>query len=330
MKDYYKILDLKPDATEEDAKKSYRELAKKYHPDINKEPGADAKFKEVSEAYDAVKSGWRPGQRRQSHGPSGFPFPGQNPLDFFFQNNPIFNQPIDEVYISPDIELIIELDFLDACHGLERMMRYNVKELCSECKDFFSKNGKFDSKKCDDCNGLGKVTQRSAFMSVTTGCRKCNGTGKIVNCSKCNGTMYEAVEKTISVKIPEGIDTNSKLRVSNAGNYFHKEKRNGDLYLNINIRPHPIFKRKDMDIFSEINLDYLDCLLGAEIEVDTIYGKHKLEIPDLSENKRIIMLKNYGIKKMGTHYFTINMTIPKSISKKERKSLQSIKKIRKN
>jgi molecular chaperone DnaJ len=329
MKDYYKILGISPDTSDDDTKRAYRDLAKKYHPDINKSPEAEAKFKEISEAYDAIKSGWKPGQSRGNPLPNGFQFGGNNPFDFFFENNPLFKNA-REVYFSPDIELFIELDFLDACHGAERPLKYSVKESCKECDRFHSLHGRFDSKKCEDCNGLGKTIQRNAFMSLTVTCKKCHGVGAVNACVKCSGRNYEDVDRTITIKIPEGIDSNSKLRVTGAGNYFVQEKRRGDLYLNINIRPHAVFKRKNIDIFTEIDVDYLDCLLGVKKEVETIHGKQEIEIPDLSENKRIIVLKNLGIKKNGSHYLTINMTIPKSLNKKERKMLENIKNARKN
>jgi len=327
MKDYYKILGLKKDASEEDAKKAYRELAKKYHPDINKAPEAEAKFKEISEAYTAIQNGWKPGQKNQQPNP----FAGFNPKDifsnafggfeeFFNQYQPVF---------SPHIDLVIDLDFLDACHGADKLLKYNVREMCSECKDYYSKHKKFSTSRCGDCHGLGRRIQKNAFISITTTCKTCNGTGEIVSCSKCHGQMVQDIEKIISIKIPEGVESNSKIRVVGAGNYIPQENRNGDLFLSLNIRPHPLFRRQGFDIFSEIDVDYLDCLLGTKMEIDTIYGKQEVEIPDLSENKRTISIKNMGIKKTGSHYFTINMTIPKSLNKKERKILENIRKQRK-
>ena len=319
MKDYYKILGVSPQATEEEISKAFKALAKKHHPDVSKDPSADKKFKEINEAYSAIKSGKANPVVDFGRGGPFFDFGG-----------PVFNYADFEErnHINPDLSLIVDIEFMEACLGSDKGVKYKIKDKCPECYSTKIDTGKFAYDVCSQCNGSGRSTRKIGPISITNPCILCSGTGKSISCKSCNGNKYIDKDKAISVKIPAGVDNKSVLKLNGVGNFSYKTMMAGDLLLSINVKKHPIFNRNGLDIYSNIDVDYATCITGGESRVETIHGDELVCILPYSETGSIVKKQGWGIQKKGDHYFTINVSIPKIIGKKERKYLNNIKKIR--
>lgn len=324
-KNHYKTLGLDSSASEEDVKKAYLNLAKKYHPDVNKEAHAEEKFKEIQHAYDAIKSGKGEESEVQfGHNPFGFQFdvPGFNRRG---QSQPQF--------IDPNLVIDIEVDFLTAALGGNSLQTYEYMDACSDCKSHYDKDKKFKEIKCNACNGNGKAVKNMGPFRMVTECPVCQGTGKSIDCNKCGGMKYLKATRTITLGVPEGIDNFRTLRAEGVGHYNYETKSYGDLFIRVNILEHELFRREGLNIFSNIDVDYVDCILGNTIEVDTIRGKQSIEIHKFSKHGDVALLKHEGIKLnngiKGNHYFSINVKLPTYLEKNDKKYLEKLRKKKK-
>jgi len=330
MKDYYSILGLKKGASEEDVKASYRKLAKEFHPDVNKSPSAESKFKDISEAYQKILDGTADQEIPQATQFGGWRSPfGGNPFDHFKDIAFNFGDQHVENVVNPNLEVAIQIEFLDACFGAEKNIRYSFMDKCDKCAKHKEKHGEYKYKKCHNCNGVGKTIHRNGFITMHSTCQSCRGSGKSVECDECNGNIYVRKNTEIGIKIPVGIDNNKILRVQGKGNYSAEKKTYGDLFFHIDIKPHPVFQRKDNDIYSVLYVEYYDCILGNTVAGNTIHGLVDVPLPECSNNDSVVCLNNLGIKKEGKHYFRIHVKMPKSISEKERKILRNLNKYKK-
>ncbi len=318
MKNYYSVLGLNQDATEDEVKKRYRDLAKQYHPDVNKDPGSEKKFKDISEAYNKIKDG----KAKNDYSSGGFDV---DEFDFFTGRQ---GYEINRT-VNPNIDAEISIEFLDACFGADKKIHYNYFDICDKCFESKEKNNSYNYVKCSKCDGSGRTTVRNGFMVIQTTCGDCMGYGKKISCDSCGGSTYVRKSSEVTIKVPEGINTGKILRVTGKGNCGVKRNSFGDLLLHIIVKPHPVFSRNGLDIFSVIDVDYYNCILGGVIGAGTIHGIASVEIPECSDGNTIVCAKKYGIKKEGDHFFKINVKMPKSISAKERKILQGINKIKK-
>ncbi|MBQ8848314.1 MAG: molecular chaperone DnaJ [Candidatus Gastranaerophilales bacterium] len=345
--DYYEILGVEKNASKDDIKKAFRQKARQYHPDVNKAPDAAEKFKEIGKAYETLSDD----NKREiydRYGEDGLSNAGFNPNSFnmgdidlsdifssFFgggfggfsggyERNP--NAPER----GDDLRLDIEIDFLEACFGLEKDIKIRHLEACEECNSTgMDKNAK-DSI-CPTCNGAGRVQKSTqtilgSFTSVTT-CPHCRGTGKNPKafCKKCHGVGAIEKEKNIKIKIPHGIEHGSKMRVANEGNAGKNGGRCGDLYVVIHVKPSKEFARNGFDIYSELEISCLQAILGDEAMVKTIHGESPVKIPQGTQNEDRITLKGQGVPYLGSdsqkgnHYITIKVVIPKKLSQQEEK-----------
>jgi len=345
--DYYEILGVEKNASKDDIKKAFRQKARQYHPDINKAPDAAEKFKEIGKAYETLSDD----NKREiydRYGEDGLSNAGFNPNSFnmgdidlsdifssFFgggfggfsnryEANPNAPQRGD------DLRMDIEIDFLEACFGLEREIKIKHLEPCTDCNSTgMDKNAK-DSI-CPVCGGQGRVQKSTqtilgSFTSVTT-CPNCHGTGKNPKayCKTCHGVGAVEAEKKLTIKIPHGIEHGSKMRVAHEGNSGKNGGQSGDLYVVIHVKKSKEFARHGFDIYTELEISTPQAVLGDEVEINTIHGISKLIIPKGVQNEEKITLKGQGVPYLGSnsqkgnHYVTIKVMVPKKISAQEEK-----------
>ncbi len=348
--DYYKILGVDKSATDTEIKRSYRKLAQKYHPDVNKNnKEAEKKFKEISEAYEVLSDK----QKRSAYdqfgkagvgggGQGGFGgFGGFDSSQFEGANFGGFGDIFDTFFgggrqhtrrtgpqKGADLEMVITLSFEESITNTEKEIKLNKKEKCEHCAGNGAEPGtKINT--CSTCKGTGQITQiqRTPLGSIQTSrvCPDCHGEGKTPEkkCNKCGGSGSEQKVSKIKVKIPAGINDGAVLRMSGKGEAGSKGGPYGDLYLHITVTPSNEFKREGDDIYTSQNIHLLQATLGDEIKVKTIYGEVTLKIPAGTQSEKILKLKGRGVPKMNTggkgdHYVKIVVNIPKKLSAKEK------------
>jgi molecular chaperone DnaJ len=346
-RDYYDVLGVPKTATDDDIKKAYRGLAKKYHPDVSKEHEAEAKFKEVQEAYDTLSDPQKRAAYDQ-YGHQGNPFNGAGGQGFggFGDFGDIFNQFFGggqrsqrrENYNGPqrgdDLEKNVTIDFMDAVLGTKKTFQVDIDDECHVCHGSGAESSK-DIEACDRCHGDGfiNIDQRTMFGTMRTqqACPKCGGAGKIIKnkCKSCGGKGRVKTTKSVDVNIPAGVDNNMSLKVAGYGNGGTKGGPQGDLYLNFRVRPHRVFKREEDDIILEVPVTITQAVLGATIEVPTIYGDVDLKIPAGIDQDTILRMREKGVanvrsKKKGDQQVIIKITTPKNISSQERKLYEQL------
>ncbi len=348
-RDYYEVLGVSKNASDDEIKSAFRKLAKKYHPDINKDPDAPEKFKEAQEAYAVLSDKNKRSQYDQfGHaafsGASGFGGAG-GAYDFSG-----FDINLDDILGSmfgggfggssrsrstktrgEDVLREVNLSFDEAVFGCEKDIRVNVSEKCSECNG----KGGFDEVTCPECHGSGTVTteQRTlfgAFMSKTT-CSRCHGEGKSYKrvCSKCNGRGRNLQNKTITVKVPAGIDTGMRLRLSGKGGAGSNGGANGDLYLEFNVSSHKFFQRDEDDIILSVPLNICEATLGCKKDIRTLYGVVTLTVPSGTNNLDKQRIKGKGIKNStsghtGDMYIIFKVCTPQKLSRKQKELFKEL------
>ncbi|MBR3199313.1 MAG: molecular chaperone DnaJ [Bacilli bacterium] len=352
-KDYYEVLGVSKDASETEIKSAFRKLAKKYHPDVSKEPDAAEKFKEAQEAYAVLSDADKRRQYDQfghaafsgASGQGGFDFSGFDFSDIFsdlfggsfggFSSFDGFSgfggRNSKRPQKGRDTVVKVDLDFEEAVFGTKKTINLNLNEKCDDCDG----KGGHGTKKCDNCNGTGTVSSRQqtlfgAFMTQTT-CSKCGGRGEIFEetCTKCHGKGRVRTNKDIEVKIPEGVDTGNQLRIAGKGEAGVNGGPNGDIYLEFKVKKHPLFVRDANDIHLEFPIDITEAVLGCKKEVPTLEGSVKVNIPAGSQNGDILRLKGKGIsdvnyRRKGDMYITLNIVIPRKLDREQKKLFESL------
>lgn len=343
--DYYEILGVEKNASKDEIKKAFRQKARQYHPDVNKAADAAEKFKEIGKAYETLSDD----NKREiydRYGEDGLSNAGFNPNSFdmgdidlsdifssFFgggfsggfrsrKNNP--NAP----QRGEDLVTEVELDFLEACFGLEKEIKIRHYEPCEACNNTGMDKNATDTV-CPVCHGSGSVQKSTqtilgSFTSVVT-CPNCRGTGRNPKafCKACHGVGSVEKEKKIKIKIPHGVENGSKMRIAHEGNSGKNGGTTGDLYVIIGVKPSKEFKRKGYDIYSELSITVPQAVLGDEILIKTIHGETKVEIPRGSQNGDVITLKEQGVPYLGSetqkgsHYISLKVVIPKKLSVQE-------------
>lgn len=350
-RDYYDVLGIQKGATEEEIKKAYRSLAKKYHPDVSKENNAEEKFKEVQEAYDTLGNAEkRANYDRYGHeSPYGQGFGGQGGFgDFggfsdifssFFGGGGGFNQRQDPFGPAKgnDYERTMTIDFMEAALGTSKTISVDVEQACHVCGGHGGES-KDDVQTCDRCHGQGyvNVEQRTILGTIRTQqvCPKCGGRGKTVKnkCKNCNGSGRERVTKEVKVKVPAGIDNNMSLRMSGYGEGGHNGGPAGDLYLRFRVRPHKAFKRQNDDILMSIPISFTQAALGDSIDIPSIYGDVSMKIPSGTQSGTILRLREKGVAnvnsgKKGDMLVTVNIETPTNLSKDQIEALKAFDKL---
>lgn len=355
MADYYEVLGLKKGASVEEIKKAYKEMAKKYHPDVSKETDAEKKFKEINEAYSVLTDPEKK-QNYDNYGDSYKNFSGYNQqgfgqgTDFDFED--IFNnfgfgnfggfENINEMFgggskrerkdYGSNVKLSLSISFEEAVFGATKEIEYERIIRCKKCN---GSGAEGELKTCSQCRGRGVELkqQRTPFgiFQTQTTCRKCRGVGKVAEkeCKECSGNGFETKKEKLSVKIPAGINTGNHLRLSGKGN--EGKHGAGDLFLVIFSEKHDIFKRDDSDIYAEIPISFAEAALGASVEVPTLDGKADLHIPSGTQTGTIFKMKGKGIKKIdsqehGDEFIKVIIDTPKKLTKKQKELLEELRK----
>ncbi|APB32852.1 heat shock protein [Gloeomargarita lithophora Alchichica-D10] len=356
MADYYDILGVSRGANAEEIKSSYRRLARKYHPDVNKEPGSEERFKEINRAYE-VLSDAEARSRYDRFGEAAFTgVPGgSNYQDFGDIGG--FADIFEQFFggfggqaatggrrrsgptRGDDLRLDLELEFREAITGGEKQIRLTHQETCTTCHGSGAKPGT-QAKTCSTCGGAGQVrraarTPFGSFTQVTT-CPTCNGTGQVIEemCAACGGRGANQVTKKLKITIPAGVDNGTRLRVSGEGDAGAKGGPAGDLYVYLGIKADPQFRREGINIYSEVKISYLQAILGCQIAVPTVDGTHDLKITAGTQPGTEFRIENLGVPRLGNsvsrgdYFVTIKVDIPTHISGEERELLEKLARIR--
>lgn len=351
-RDYYEVLGVSKTATDAEIKSAFRKLAKKYHPDVSKEPDAEEKFKEAQEAYAVLSDAEKRKQYDQfghaafsngNGGAGGFDFSGFDFSDIF---GDIFGSAFggsgfggfgggssSRPRKGSDRLVRVNLSFEEAVFGTKKTIKVDTTEKCSECNGA----GGHGEKTCPTCHGNGTVTseQRTmfgTFMSRTT-CPTCKGKGKTFDstCKKCRGEGRIKVNKEIEIKIPAGVDTGNQLRVPGKGEAGTNGGPNGDLYLEFKVEEHPLFVRDENDIYLRVPITITEAVLGGKREIPTLYGNGTLTIPAGTSNNDKQRLKGKGITdantgRKGDMYVIMNIVTPKKLSREQKKLFEELSK----
>jgi molecular chaperone DnaJ len=347
-RDYYEVLGLSKGASDDEIKKAYRQLAKKYHPDLN--PGnaeAEAAFKEVNEAYQVLSNPETRAQYDQfgHEGPTGQGFGG---FDFSGFGEGGFGDIFDMFFggsgfggsrrskkgpvRGSDVRYDLDISFEDAAFGTKKEIEVVRMENCPECKGTGAKKPG-DVTTCPVCNGTGEVSQAQntafgRFVNVRA-CDRCGGEGTIISdpCPKCRGRKQIRRVRKISVTIPAGIDNDQAITLRGEGEMGDRGGPAGDLYVYISVRSHKLFKRKGYDLHCDIPISFGQAALGAEIEVPTLGGKVKYAVPEGTQTGTVFRLRNQGIQHLrnntrGDLYVKVNIEVPKRLTAKQKELLQ--------
>lgn len=359
-RDYYEVLGLQKNASEEDIKKAFKQLARKYHPDLHPDDATAAEqFREINEAYEVLSDA----KKRQMY--DQFGFAGVDPsynagagadaryggFGGFGDVGDIFDSIFGGGFggfggfggrstaananaprRGGNVSATVTVDFMEACRGARKKIKFSHLEKCDQCggsgadKDTVSQT-------CPNCGGKGTVqtTQRTAFgvISSTHVCSRCGGKGKIVTnpCSKCHGTGRFRTTKEFEINIPAGIDEGQVLRVSGQGDVGVNGGDAGDLNVAVSIRPHELFMRDGIDIHCEIPISYAQAVLGDKIIVPTISGRVEYEIPEGTQSGTRFRLRGKGVKRLGRdsygdQYVTIVVEVPKKLTRQQKELLK--------
>jgi molecular chaperone DnaJ len=320
-RDYYTTLGVNRDASEEDIKKSYRKLAMKHHPDRNPDDKAsEEKFKEAKEAYEVLTNakkraaydqfghaGVDPSVGFGAAGARGFG--GQEGFGGFADAfGDIFGEIFggqagggrgrgNGVYRGADLRYNLELSLEEVARGTEAKIRIPTLEPCATCHGSGAKPGT-QPKTCPACHGQGQVRVSQGFFSIQQTCPQCHGAGKIIPepCATCGGAGRIKKHKTLSVKIPEGVDQDDRIRLTGEGEAGLNGGPSGDLYVVVSLKPHPVFQRENSDLHCEMPISFATAALGGEIEIPTLDGHAKIKIPTETQSGQVFRLRNKGIK----------------------------------
>jgi len=350
MKDYYKILGVDRNATEEEIKKAYRKLALKYHPDRNpNNKEAEEKFKEINEAYACLSDpekranydrfGTPEGLNSEAAGFGSFSYAFSDIFedifgDFFgtFTGYKKRNRPTKGADLRYDLTITLE----EAVKGSEKEIKVPRWVNCDICGGTGIKPGA-KTIICPECNGTGYIRFQQGFFSVSRTCSRCGGTGTYITvpCNKCKGEGKIRKYKDISVKIPAGVDDGSRLRITGEGELGNYGGPPGDLYIIIHVRPHKFFKRQGLDLYCEVPISFPQAALGGEIEVPTMYGKEKIKIPAGTPSGKEFILKGMGVPKLGStskgkQIVRVYIDVPKKLSQRQKELLQEFAKLSKD
>lgn len=342
-RDYYDILGVERDVDSKDVKKAYRRLAMKYHPDRN--PGdtaAEEKFKEATEAYDILSDD----QKRAAYDQFGHAGVDPNAAGGAgFGGGASFSDIFGDVFgdifggggpgggrtranRGADLRYTLDLDLEEAVRGTSVKIRVPSQKECESCNGSGAEKGS-QPETCGTCNGTGQVRMQQGFFSIQQTCPRCRGAGKIIRnpCRSCHGTGMMEEQKTLSVKVPAGVDTGDRIRLSGEGEPGINGGPSGDLYVQVAVREHKIFARDGRNLYCEVPISFVDAALGGELEVPTLDGRVKLKIPEETQTGRLFRLRGKGVAPVrggaaGDLLCRVVLETPVNLTKKQKELLR--------
>lgn len=349
-RDYYEVLGIDKNANDDEIKRAYRKLAKKYHPDLNQgDKQAEAMFKEVNEAYKVLSNPeTRARYDRFGHagaeqngfgggfgGFEGFDETGFGDIfDMFFGGTGFTgsrrrrNGPRK----GADIRYDLDITFEEAAFGTKKTMKISKMDICGNCNGTGAKSGT-EIEVCPKCDGTGEYQQVQStpfgrFVNIKT-CDKCHGAGKIIKepCDKCHGKGKVRATKKISINIPAGIDSGQAITIREQGEPGEHGGPPGDLYVYINVKPHNLFERQGNDVYCEIPITFAQAALGTELEIPTLDGKIKFKIPEGTQTGTTFKIKNKGIPSLrgygrGDQFINVKISVPKKLNHEQKELLK--------
>ena len=347
-RDYYDVLGIQRGADEAEIKKAYRRIAMKYHPDRN--PGdktAEEMFKEANEAYSVLSDP----QKKAAYDQFGHAaVDGQGGAGGFggFGGGASFSDIFGDVFgdifggggararsgpqRGSDLRYNLEIDLEDAVHGATIKIRVPTLESCEECHGSGARRGS-SPVTCTTCGGAGQIRMQQGFFSVQQTCPQCRGKGKMIKdpCGSCHGRERVERQKTLSVKIPPGVDTGDRIRLSGEGEAGPEGGPPGDLYVQVAVRPHAIFERDGKNLFCEVPISFADAALGGELEVPTLDGRVKLKIPEGTQTGKLFRLRGKGVAPVrgggaGDLLCKVAVETPVNLDKRQRELLEEFRK----
>ncbi|MGD8966175.1 MAG: molecular chaperone DnaJ [Anaerolineae bacterium] len=343
--DYYEVLGVDRSASQPEIKKAYRKMARDYHPDVSDAPDAEARFKEINEAYQVLSDP----EKRQAYdrfghaglegGRAGFDFGGfRDPFEifeeFFGQG---FGFPTGRrrgPRRGADLRYDLHLTFEEAVSGCEKDIQVTRHEMCPECGGSGAEPGTSPTR-CSNCSGSGQVrqVQRSilgSFVSVTD-CPVCHGRGTVISepCLRCNGEKQVRVTRELSVSIPPGVDNGTRIRLAGEGEAGTGGGPRGNLYIIAEVDSHPIFRRRNDDILVEVEINVAQAALGAEIEIPTLEGEEPITIEPGTQNDTVLRLRNKGVphvkrKGRGDQLVLLRVAIPKALTREQKQLFRQL------
>ena len=353
MSDYYEILGVDKNASKDEIKSAFRKMARQWHPDINKAPEAEAKFKELGKAYETLMDDDKRAtyDRYGEDGLNNAGFNTQGPFaNGFGDLEEVFNsffgggfggfgssrrQDPNAPQRGDDLRLDIEIDFKEAVFGVNREIKIDHLETCSTCKGSGAKEGS-KPQTCQTCGGRGSVQQTTRtvlghFTQIVT-CPHCNGKGSIISnpCPDCNGKGRKEVEKKLDIKIPAGVDNGSKMRLSQEGDAGKNGGVAGDLYVVIHVKPSKYYQRDDMNVFTKLEINPVQAVLGDTIKIETLDGEREINIPAGIQHDETVKIRNAGVPNIskptvrGDHIVVVNLKTPTHISNEEKVLYQKL------
>ncbi|OQM34198.1 molecular chaperone DnaJ [bacterium endosymbiont of Pedicinus badii] len=340
--DYYSILGISKNAEEREIKRAYKRLAIKFHPDRN--PGnihAESKFKEIKEAYEILINP----QKRAAYDQYGHAAFDQSQQDFSSSSaedfSEIFGDVFGDIFGSSkrkksrgrDIVFSIEISLEEAVKGTKKKISVSSREKCDSCYGTGASRDTNSIMNCSTCHGTGQIQMRQGFFSVQQTCPYCRGEGKIIKnpCRKCYGYGNIKINKEISIRIPSGVDNGDKIRIPGKGEISYDNSENGDLYVKIHVKKHPIFAREGNNLYCEVPINFSLAALGGEIEVPTLNGRLKLKIPSETQTNRLFRIRGKGVRSVhggrkGDLLCRVIVETPVRLSEKQKYLLKELKK----
>ena len=343
-RDYYEVLAVPRTATPAELKSAYRKLAIQFHPDKN--PGnhaAEESFKECSEAYEVLADEEKRARYdRFGHGAPGGFGPGFAGGQGFSDINDIFGDIFGEIFgqrgrqqrpggrtRGSDVRYNLEVSFTEAAFGTEAKVKIPRHKQCETCKGLGARPGT-SATTCPTCHGAGELRMTQGFFQISRTCGQCQGAGKVVTnpCQTCRGAGKVEQESVLNVKVPPGVDTGTRLKLTGEGEPGERGGPPGDLYVVVHVQEHAIFVREDTEVICEVPISFTQAALGAQIEVPTLDGKVKMKIPAGSQSGKVFRLKGKGFPSLqqyghrGDQHVRVTVEVPSSLSKKQRELLE--------
>lgn len=348
-RDYYEVLGVNRDASEDDLKKSYRKLAMKYHPDRNPDSKeAEEKFKEAKEAYEMLSdANKRAAYDQYGHAGVDPSAGGGGNYQHGFGNfadafSDIFGDIFggggggggrSNVYRGADLRYNLELSLEEAARGTETKIRIPTMEVCGTCEGSGAKPGTAPTT-CSTCGGHGQVRMQQGFFSIQQTCPHCHGSGKMIAdpCKECHGAGRIKQHKTLSVKIPAGVDTGDRIRLAGEGEHGINGGPAGDLYVMVHLKEHAVFKRDGDDLHCEMPISFTTAALGGDIEIPTLDGHAKIKITEETQSGKVFRLRSKGIKGVrsqshGDLYVHVQVETPVKLNARQKELLRELESI---